>query len=320
MRYGGIEAGGTKWVCAVADGAGLPLETDTFPTTGPEETISRATRFLTANGPVDALGVGAFGPLDIRPASPTWGTITTTPKPGWGNLDLVSALRAEIEVPIALDTDVNAAALGEWRWGAATGLDTFFYLTVGTGIGGGAVVNGRLLHGLLHPEFGHMRIPHDRARDPFAGICPYHGDCLEGLASGEAIRRRWGQAGQQITDPGAWELEAEYLAHALVNMVCVGSPQRIIIGGGVAHQPTLLPLARQRLSDLLAGYLRVPELTQPDELERYVVLPGLGDRAGVVGALELARDAVPNSAPDHPGLGQPASGPTGSAAAAAGPG
>ena len=322
MRYGGIEAGGTKWVCAVADGAALPAQTETFPTTGPEETISRATRFFTAHGPVDAMGVGAFGPLDIRPASPTWGTITTTPKPGWGDFDLVSALRAGIEVPLALDTDVNAAALGEWRWGAATGLDTFFYVTVGTGIGGGAVVNGQILHGLLHPEFGHMRIPHDRSLDPFAGICPFHGDCLEGLASGEAIRHRWGQPGQEITDPGAWELEAEYLAHALVNMVCVGSPQRIVIGGGVAHQPTLLPMARQRMSDLLAGYLRVPELTQPDELERFIVLPGLGDRAGVVGALELARDAVPDTAVSDTTGPAGSAGPnnTGSASGSASPG
>lgn len=291
MRYGGIEAGGTKWVCAIADDPARPLRTDTFPTTKPGETVSLATRFFTENGPVDVLGVGTFGPVDIRRGSPTWGTITTTPKPGWADTDLVAALRSGLGVPIALDTDVGVAALGEWRYGAATGLDTFCYITVGTGIGGGAVVNGAMLHGLLSPEFGHIRVPHDRERDPFDGSCPYHGDCLEGLASGEAIRQRWGHAGQQLDDDAVWQLEAEYLALALVNLACMMSPQRIVIGGGVAKQPALLPRVRRRLRELLAGYLRVPELTEPDAIDRYVVAPRLGDQAGVIGALELARDA-----------------------------
>jgi fructokinase len=291
MSYGGIEAGGTKWVCAVADRPGQPDKLDTFATTSPEETVTRAVRFFTENGPVEALGVGSFGPVDIRRDSPTWGTITTTPKPGWGGTDVVGALRSGLGVPIVLDTDVNAAALGEWRWGAAYGLDTFCYITVGTGIGGGAVVNGRLLHGLLHPEFGHMRIPHDLARDPFDGICPYHGDCLEGLASGEAIRQRWGRPGQELSGLPAWEIEAQYLAFALVNVVCLLSPQRIIIGGGVAKQPTLLPMVRQRLRELLAGYLRAPELTEPDAMDRYIVPPQLGGDAGVIGAIELASEA-----------------------------
>lgn len=291
MIYGGIEAGGTKWVCAVAGQPGKLDKTETFPTTDPAETVARATAFFTEHGPVDAVGVGLFGPVDIRLDSPKWGTITTTPKPGWRDTDVIAALRSGLHVPIALDTDVNAAALGEWRWGAAAGLRSFCYITVGTGIGGGAVVNGALLHGLLHPEFGHMRIPHDRARDPFDGICPYHGDCLEGLASGEAIRQRWGRRGQELSGTAAWETEAEYLAFALVNLVCMLSPQRIIIGGGVATQPTLLPMARQRLRELLAGYLRAPELTQQDAMERYIVPPGLGGDAGVIGAIELARDA-----------------------------
>jgi fructokinase len=291
MSYGGIEAGGTKWVCAVADQPGRPGKLDTFPTTSPGDTVARAVRFFTENGPVEALGVGSFGPVDIRPDSPTWGTITTTPKPGWGDTDVVAALRSGLPVPIALDTDVNAAALGEWRWGAAAGLDTFCYITVGTGIGGGAVVNGRLVHGLLHPELGHMRIPHDRARDPFDGICPYHGDCLEGLASGEAIRQRWGRPAQDLSGPAVWEIEAEYLALALVNVVCLLSPQRIIIGGGVAEHPTLLPMARQRLRELLAGYLRAPELTEPDAMNHYIVPPQLGSEAGVIGAIQLAWDA-----------------------------
>jgi len=292
MRYGGIEAGGTKWVCAVADLPGELLTTETFPTTAPEETVRRAIRFFTENGPVGALGVGAFGPVDIRPASPTWGTITTTPKPGWADTDLVAALHSGLEVPIALDTDVNAAALGEWRCGAAAGLDTFCYLTVGTGIGGGAVAGGRIVHGLLHPEFGHMRVPHDRTRDPFDGTCPYHGDCLEGLASGEAIRQRWGHPGQQLSGREPWELEAGYLALALVNVICLLSPQRIIVGGGVAEQPALLPLVRGQVRDLLAGYLRAPELTDPGEADRYIVPPGLAGGSGVIGAIELARDVA----------------------------
>jgi fructokinase len=292
MRYGGIEAGGTKWVCAVADHPAEPITTETFPTTSPAQTVARAVRFFAENGPVGAIGVGAFGPVDLRRSSPTWGTITTTPKPGWADTDVAGALRTGLGVPIALDTDVGAAALGEWRWGAATGVDTFCYITVGTGIGGGAVANGRILHGLLHPEFGHMRIPHDWARDPFDGSCPYHGDCLEGLASGEAIRRRWGRTGQQLADRAAWELEAEYLALALVNVICVLSPRRIIVGGGVAKHPTLLPLVRGRVRDLLAGYLRAPELTEPDATDRYITAPALGDGSGVIGALGLAQDAA----------------------------
>jgi fructokinase len=292
MRYGGIEAGGTKWVCAVADLPGQPLKTETFPTTGPGQTVSRAARFFVENGPVDVVGAGSFGPVDIRQGSRTWGTITTTPKPGWANTDLAGRLRERLRVPIAMDTDVNAAALGEWRYGAAAGLDTFCYITVGTGVGGGAVTSGRILHGLLHPEIGHIRIPHDRGRDPFDGICPYHGDCLEGVASGEAIRQRWGRRGEELPGSAAWELEAEYLALGLVNLTCVLSPQRIIIGGGVAKQPALLPMVRTRLRELLAGYLAAPELTEPDGVERYIVAPQLGDRAGVIGAIELARDAA----------------------------
>jgi fructokinase len=187
-----------------------------------------------------------------------------------------------------VDTDVNAAALGEHRWGAAVGLDTFCYITVGTGIGGGGMANGRLMHGLLHPEFGHMRIPHDRVRDPFEGICPYHGDCLEGLASGEAIRARWGEAGEENVDERVWQLEAEYLALGLVNVVCTLSPQRIVLGGGVMKQPQLLPLIRKQVSELLAGYISALD----GELDDYLVAPALGDRAGVLGSLELARSVA----------------------------
>lgn len=288
--YGGIEAGGTKWVCAIGDGAGHVRKTVSFPTTTPDQTLGRAAEFFTGNGALDAVGVGCFGPVDIRPSSPTWGWITTTPKPGWANTDIARPLKDLIGAKIAFDTDVNAAALGEHRWGASVGLETFCYVTVGTGIGGGGMANGQLLHGLLHPEFGHMRIPHDRARDSFEGVCPYHGDCFEGLASGESIRQRWGKPAEELDDPAVWELEAEYLALGLVNVVCTLSPERIILGGGVMKQPGLFELIRTRMRELLAGYVAAPELT--DRIDDYVVSPALGDHAGVLGAIELARRAA----------------------------
>ncbi len=293
MSFGGIEAGGTKWVCGIGDGGTTVLKLETFPTTTPQETISRAAAFFTKDGLPECLGVGSFGPIDVHQASPTWGQITTTPKPGWAHTNLVASIRAALDIPIAFDTDVNAAALAESRWGAALGLDTFCYITVGTGIGGGAMVNDQLLHGLLHPELGHMRVPHDRARDPFDGVCPYHGDCLEGLASGEAIRRRWGRPGEELSgETAVWKLESEYLALGLMNIICTLSPQRIVLGGGVTKQSALLPLVRLRLQELLAGYFDAPELTSREALERYVVRPGLGDQAGVLGAIELARMAA----------------------------
>jgi fructokinase len=289
MIYGGIEAGGTKWVCAIGTGPDDLRDIVTFPTTTPDETIARAVDFFAHHGSVAAVGVGSFGPIDIRPGSPTWGHITTTPKPGWANTDVAPALAKTLDVPVAFDTDVNAAALGEHRWGAAVGLDTFCYITVGTGIGGGGMANGRLMHGLLHPELGHMLVPHDRERDPFDGVCPYHGDCLEGLASGEAIRARSSRAGQEA-DEQIWQLEAHYLALGLVNVIYTLSPQRIVLGGGVMKQPQLLPLVREQLHELLAGYVSAPELD--GGLDGYLVAPALGDRAGVLGSLELARGLV----------------------------
>jgi fructokinase len=290
MIFGGIEAGGTKWVCATGGGAGDVQESVTFPTTQPAETIARAVEFFNVNGPPAAVGVGSFGPIDVRRSSPRWGTITTTPKPGWANTDVLGALGAALAVPLGFDTDVNAAALGEHRFGAAAGLETFCYLTVGTGIGGGGMVNGLLLHGLLHPEIGHMRIPHDRARDPFEGVCPYHGDCFEGLASGGALNARWGRPPAEIDDDEAWLLEAEYLALGLFNVICTLSPQRLIVGGGVMNRASLLPNVRRRVSELAQGYFDTPELGEA--IDYYIVAPALGDRAGVLGALELARLAL----------------------------
>ena len=189
--FGGIETGGSKWACAVGTGPEDVRATATFPTGTPAETIAQAVDFFQNGNEVAAIGIGSFGPVDVRAGSATWGHVTTTPKPGWANIDLAGAIGRALGVPVAFDTDVNAAALGEHRWGAAQGIDTFVYITVGTGIGGGGMAGGRLLHGLVHPEFGHMRIPRD-PDDGFAGACPYHGDCWEGLASGRAIGERWG--------------------------------------------------------------------------------------------------------------------------------
>jgi fructokinase len=292
--YGGVEGGGTKWVCAVGTAPDDVRATETIPTTTPAETIARAAAFFEREGPVAAIGIGSFGPVDVKPGSPTWGHITTTPKPGWANADVGGEIGRRLGVPVAFDTDVNAAALGEHRWGAAQGLDTFCYVTVGTGIGGGAMVGGRLVHGLLHPEFGHMRIPHDRERDPFDGVCPYHGDCWEGLASGRAIEARWGRPPEELEDnEEVWELEARYLALGLVCVMCVLSPERIILGGGVMRCDALLPLVRREVQPLLNGYLDAAAVR--DGMEEYITLPGLGGRAGVLGAIALAEAGVRRS-------------------------
>jgi fructokinase len=290
--YGGVEAGGSKWECAVGAGPDDLRATATIATTNPEETICRAVDFFEREGPVAALGIGSFGPIDAKPTSPTWGHITTTPKPGWAHTDVAQAIRRRLGVPVAFDTDVNAAALGEHRWGAGRGLDTFCYITVGTGIGGGGLAEGRLLHGLVHPEFGHLRVPHDRDGDPFAGVCPYHGDCWEGLASGNAIAARWGRPGEELAGAeGVWELEARYLALGLVCVICVLSPERIVIGGGVMREPKLLPLVQREVSALMNGYLDIPAVGE--EIGSYVSLPALGSQSGVLGAIALAETVSP---------------------------
>jgi fructokinase len=218
----------------------------------------------------------------VRAGSPTWGYVTTTPKPGWANTDVAQELGRRLEIAVAFDTDVNAAALGEHLWGAGRGLRSLWYVTVGSGIGGGGIVDGKVLHGLSHPEFGHLRIPHDLKTDPFPGSCPYHGDCLEGLASGTALEARWGKPANEIEDERAWALEAQYLALGLVAVVAILSPERIIVGGGVAGRPGLLALVRQELAALMNGYLGF------EPPEDYVVEPALGARSGVLGAIALA--------------------------------
>ena len=293
--FGAIEAGGTKFVCLVGSGPEDMRAETRFPTTTPDATIRNAVEFLRAEqkrqGPLAAVGIASFGPVDLQPRSPTYGFITSTPKPGWANVDIVGAARAALEVPVGFDTDVNAAGLAEWRWGAARGLDSVLYLTVGTGIGGGGLVDGRLLHGLVHPEMGHIRIPHDLTADPFPGACPFHGDCLEGLASGPAMRARWQQGAEDLPDDHeAWPLEARYLALAVVNFVCTLSPQRIVIGGGVMSHPPLLGLIRAQVVELLNNYVRAPEVIE--QINEYIVAPALAARAGVLGGLALAERAL----------------------------
>jgi len=284
--FGAVEAGGTKFVCGIGTGPD-DLQITQFPTTSPEETVQRTLAFFREQGAaLDAVGIASFGPIDPHSGSPTYGYITSTPKAGWQNFDLAGTVGRALKVPVGFDTDVSGAALGEAKWGAARGLTDFLYLTIGTGIGGGAMTHGRILHGLLHPEMGHIRIPHDLARDPFPGGCPYHGDCLEGLASGPAMEARWKMpAGFLPSDHEAWALEAHYLALSLATWVCTLSPQRILMGGGVMQQAHLFPMIRRELARLLNGYIEAAELTRED----FVVPPELGSRAGVLGALALAQ-------------------------------
>lgn len=290
--FGAIEAGGTKFVCAVGTGPRELRARIELPTTSPTETIGRVIEFFKEQArlePLSTVGIASFGPLGVNPASPHFGYITSTPKLAWQNTDLAGPIRQGLGVPVAIDTDVNAAALAEHYWGAAQGLKTFVYVTVGTGIGGGGMVEGRLVHGVLHPEMGHMRIAHDWQADPFPGACPFHGDCWEGLAAGPTLEARWGAKGQHMPpDHHAWQLEAHYLALGIVNLICVLAPQRIILGGGVMRQRCLFPLVRRKTLELLKNYIRVAEIIEG--IEQYIVPAQLEDDAGILGAIALASD------------------------------
>jgi fructokinase len=285
--YGGVETGGTWCVCAIGTGPEAVVRREEFPTTDPEETLARIVAFFERGPAVRAVGVGAFGPLDLDPDSPRWGHVTSTPKPGWRNVPIGPAIRDALGVPVRVETDVGAAALAEHRWGAGRGVGSLCYLTVGTGIGGGLLVGGRPLHGLVHPEVGHIRIPHDRARDPYPGHCPSHGDCWEGLAAGPALAARWNASPDTLAaEHPAWELEADYLASGILCIVMIASPERVVLGGGVMQRTGLLERVRERLRELVAGYLETPLLD--DEIDTYLVAPELGDAAGVLGAIALA--------------------------------
>lgn len=292
---GGIEAGGTKFICAVGTDPNNLKAKQRIPTTTPAETLSKVVDFFheqqASIGELAAIGIGSFGPVGVAPNSPKFGWFLTTPKPGWQHIEFAGLVERKLGVKVGFDTDVNAAALGEHRWGNAKEIDNFIYLTVGTGIGGGAMVNGQLLHGLLHPEMGHILVPHDLEIDPFEGACPFHKDCLEGLASGLAMEKRWGKKAADLPiDHPAWALEAHYLASGLVNFILTLSPQRIIVGGGVMAQTHLLPMVRAQVREQLSSYLNVPEITR--DIDGYIVPPKLGDRAGFAGAFALAEQAL----------------------------
>jgi len=294
--YGAIEAGGTKFVCAVGTGPEDLRDEVRFPTAKPAETLGQALQYFRdaekKHGKLTALGIGTFGPVDLNPKSPTWGFITATPKPFWADTPFAPVFAKEFGVPVGWDTDVNGAVLGEHRWGAGQGLDTLIYLTIGTGVGGGVMTNGTLVHGLVHPEAGHILLPRDPMVDGYKGFCPFHDNCLEGLAAGPALEKRWGVKGSELgPNHPAWDLEAHYLALGLQSFLSVLSPQRIILGGGVMDQPQLFPLVRQKLLALNNNYIRHPSLT-PEGIDAYVVPPALGNRAGILGALALAEAAA----------------------------
>jgi len=288
--YGGIEAGGTKFVCVVASGPGQIVDEIRFMTTMPDETLGKAIQFFqpfVASGQINAIGVGAFGPLDSNPQSPTYGFVTATPKPGWSNTNVLGTLRQALKINIAVDMDVNTAALGEYLWGASKGCDPSLYLTIGTGIGGGYIVNGRPLIGLLSLEMGHILIPHNRELDPFPGNCPFHGDCFEGLASGPAIQKRLGVTGAVVPEEDAfWDIEADYIAAALMNYILTLSPKKIILGGGVMQRDFLFPKIHRRVLELLNGYVSSKKVLR--EIEDYIVAPRLGNQSGSLGAIALA--------------------------------
>lgn len=289
MRIGAIEAGGTKFVCGIGSEQGHMEEWCSFPTEHPEITLAKVSDYFRDKG-VEAIGIGSFGPIDLKPDSPTYGYITTTPKSEWENCNVVGILKREFTVPFGWDTDVNAAALGEVTWGAAQGLDNCVYYTIGTGVGVGLIAGGKRIHGLLHPEGGHIRTRR-HPQDHFAGLCKYHGDCLEGLAAGPAIEARWQTHGSELpTDHLAWEVESFYIAESITTTILLHSPQKIILGGGVMQQMHLFPMIREQVIHNLHGYVNVPELLQ--HIDQYIVPPGLGQHAGLYGALALGIEAL----------------------------
>jgi fructokinase len=288
-RFGCIEAGGTKFIVGLASAPGNIIETARFDTIGPDQTIGATISWLQAaigrHGPIDAIGIASFGPLELDRQSANWGQITQTTKPGWSNSDFAARIERELGVPVGFDTDVNGAALAESRWGAAIGQRISVYVTIGTGIGGGAIVDGKPVFGLSHPEMGHIRPvrhPDDMA---FAGCCPFHGDCLEGLASGPAIKARWGASLSELgADHPAHDIIAGYIAQMVVTLQSFMEPGRIILGGGVMGTPALLDRVRAQAKQKGAGYFR-------GDPEQIIVAPGLGDNAGLLGGLALAMDA-----------------------------
>ncbi len=287
-RFGALEAGGTKMVCAIGDEQGRILERISIPTRDPAQTMPEILDFFRDKA-LAAVGVGCFGPVDLDRRSETYGYITSSPKLNWRNYPMVQRFREALGIPVGFDTDVNAAALGEAVWGCTRAVENSIYITVGTGVGVGVIVGGRPYHGMIHPEGGHIFVA-PREDDPMPkGICPYHGNCLEGLASGPAIERRWGRKGIELSEISAvWELEAYYIGQAICTYICTLSPERIVVGGGVMHQPQMLPLIRQEVQRQMHGYIQGKGM---DKLEEYIVPVSLNDNQGVLGGVQLAIDA-----------------------------
>jgi fructokinase len=283
VQYGGIEAGGTKFVCAVGTGPDDIRDRVRIPTTTPQETLSEVGAYF-AHRRVDAVGIATFGPVETRPGHEDFGTITTTPKPGWAGADLVGAVRDVLDVPVSIDTDVNGAAVAEARWGAGTGYSSVLYVTVGTGLGGGVAIDRMPIRGLVHPEMGHVTVVR-RPGDSFAGVCPFHGDCLEGMASGTSMQKRWGRSADDLGADfdEALAIEAHYLAAGFRQFVYTLAPDVIVMGGGVSHLRGIHAATNRILVEMMAGYA-----VQPEHEDGFVVPPGLGDDAGIVGALALA--------------------------------
>ncbi|MCR5823199.1 MAG: ROK family protein [Lachnospiraceae bacterium] len=288
MLYGTLEAGGTKMVTGLINEKGEVLERASFPTETPEKTMPVLIDWFKERKP-DALGIGTFGPADLDETSPTYGYITSTPKLDWRDYNLLGAFKEALGIPIGFDTDVNAAALGEATFGCMKGLSDGIYITIGTGVGVGVLTNGKLLHGMLHPEAGHILLRQNPI-DRFEGNCPYHRNCFEGLAAGPAIEKRYGKSAKELKDiPEVWELEAEYISQALVNYIMILSPKKIVLGGGVMHQEQLFPLVRKKTLDLLNRYINTKEIA---DIDNYIVPASLNDNQGILGCARLAELAL----------------------------
>lgn len=288
MKLGALEAGGTKMVCAIGDEYGNITNRISIPTETPDITMPKLIDYFKINR-IETLGIGCFGPIDLNHNSVTYGYIMTTPKLAWQKYNILGTMKEQLGIPVGFDTDVNASALGEATWGSTQGLENSMYITVGTGIGAGVIANGRLLHGMLHPEAGHILLRR-HISDFFEGRCPYHKTCLEGMASGPAIEDRWGIKAVNLADKSeVWEMEAYYIGQALANYILILSPQRIVLGGGVMHQEHLLPLIRKEVKRQLAGYICTGEL---ENIDSYIVLSGLKDNQGILGALKLGLDEL----------------------------
>jgi fructokinase len=286
--FGCIEAGGTKFIVGIVSGPDDIRETIRIDTTTPEQTIGATLNWLKAaedrHGSLSAIGIASFGPLELDRKADNWGYITATTKPGWSNTDFAARIAREMLVRVGFDTDVNGAALAEAYWGAGMGQKVSVYLTIGTGIGGGAIIDGRSLHGLSHPEMGHIRPQRHKDDLNFAGVCPFHGDCLEGLASGPAIKARWGKSLSELPiDHPAHDIIAFYLAQMVVTLQSIMEPGRVILGGGVMGTQGLIERVQHSANKLGSSYFR-------GKAHEIIVLPGLGERAGILGALALAQD------------------------------